>query len=693
MSNKKTFNSKYATPSGWESSHDDNNDNDDDDNNIIPGGYRVDDDADETWTPDPSFGVTPVLTNNPHDLDLNSSPFVIDSDSKLESQKRGVRRRRPTVKDPIMPFVLMTPEQAKERGVKVLPKLTEEELDAKRQSTIDQGIPLTQEESLLHAGPVAMNIIASQHIDHKCSKCDGTGQSGLVEVRRGFGTRPVPCSNCHGYGHTDFEPSALGGVMDVRTSIGTLEQHWQRHDKLCHRSICLPDCAYKPVIDPIRESMEKRGDVIEDRHVKVRTGSTPELKQLLARPLASDLWEPTAAGLLVYGGRNRLAGASSDVLSIGRGSIVGIANHSLEDPYGVPGQSTTHPGLPSTSVNADSPVEMLPSRDRSMMGLVNRVATDGRSWEGWVDARSSEEIAAHDQMWKGIRRASGIYPYELDQREISNMFNSYILDSDADQVRTDIYRNSLQDIIGEWSQLFGRKSTAPYAVTLSAQPRVSGRESTGSNLVYRKNIPMRISFLHSPHSAIASRSYGTRTGKRIQTSYGDAKETDDVAAQYLRGPNSFSTESLLRHIEFGDPDGSLLRALHAIDTSRGGTPGDESDPLNLTPKATLRGQRIEIDPETITRMNSVSYDELGSTSGRSETTTPIRTPELDIDDNMYHTPEFKTFLKKSIEADLPHRVDASGLTDEQIDTGIEAMKKERSLDIEHAKRAIFHGYL
>ena len=175
--------------------------------------------------------------------------------------------------------------------------------------------------------------------------------------------------------------------------------------------------------------------------------------------------------------------------------------------------------------------------------------------------------------------------------------------------------------------------------------------------------------------------------------YGDAEETPDVVVQYLRGTNSFSTASLLRHIQFGDPDGSLLSALHAIDTSRGGTPGDESDPLNLTPRAALRGQRIEIDPETITRMNSVSYDELGSTSGRSGTTTSMRTPELDIDDNMYHTPEFKTFLKKSIEADLPDRVDASGLTDRQIDTGIEAMKKMRSLDIEHAKRAIFHGYL
>lgn len=692
MSNKKTFNSKYATPSGWESSHDDNNDNDNDDDNIIPGGWSVDDDdADETWTPDPSFGVTPVLTNNPNDLDHNSSPFVFKSDSEVKSQQEGVRRRRPTVKDSIMPFVLMTPEQAEERGLEILPKLTKEELDAKRQSTIDQGIPLTQEEALLHAGPVAMNIIASRHIDHQCLKCDGTGQSGLVEVRRGFGTRPVPCSNCHGYGHTDFEPSALGGVMDVRTSIGTMEKHRKRHDRFCHRLRCLPDCAYKPVIDPIRESMRELRLAIEDKHVKVRTGSTAELRQLLARPVASDLWEPTAAGLLVYGGRNRLAGASSDVLSIGPGSIVGIANHSLEHPNGVP-KARNPLQYPDYKSFDNSPVEMFPSRDRSMMGLVNRVATDGRSWEGWVDARSSEEIAAHDRMWKGIRRDSGVYPYELNQQPISNMFSSRILDSDADQVRTAIYRNSLQGITSEWSELFGRKSTAPHAVTLSAQPRVSGGESTGSNLVYRKNIPMSFSFLHSPHSAIASRSYGTRTGKRIQTSYGDAQETDDVVMQYLRGPNPFSTASLLRHIEFGDPDGSLLSALHAIDTSRGGTPGDESDPLNLTPRATLRGERIEIDPETITRMNSVSYDELGSTSGRSGTTTSLRTPELDIDVNMYHTPAFKDFLKTAIEADLPHRVGA-GLTDRQIDTGIEAMKTRKSVDIEHAKRAIFPDYL
>jgi len=686
MSNKKTFNSKYATPSGWVSSHDDDND----DNNDIPGGYDIDDygnDKDK-WDPNPILGVTPVSTNNPDDLRHNTSPFVLKSDSEVESQQRGVGRG--SVKDSIMPFVLMTDKQAEERGFKILPKLTEEERDAKRQSTIDQGIPLTQKEALLHAGPVAMNIIASQHIDHQCSKCDGTGQ--LLEVRSGFGTRPVPCSKCHGYGHTDFEPSALGGVMDVKTSIGTIEQHRQMHDKFCHRLSCLPHCCYKPVIDPIRESMQKRGMLIQDKDVKVRTGSTPELRQLLAQPVVSDQWQRTAAGLIVYGGRNRLAGASSDVLSIGPGSIVGIANHSLENPYGVPRPSTSHPVPLDKAFDADSPIEMFPSRDRSMMALVDSVAKDGRSWDGWVDARSSGAIAAHNKMWKEIQKASGRYPYELDQQHTLNMFNRHILDSDANQVFTDIYLKSLQGITSEWTQLFGKKSTAPYAVTLSAQPRVSGGESTGSNLVYRKNIPMRFTFLHGPHSAIASRSYGTRIGKRIQTLYGDAQETPDVVAQYLRGPNSFSLASLLRHIQFGDPDGRLLNALQSIDISRGGTPGDEDDPFNLTPKAALLGKRVEIDPETITSMNSESYDALGSTSGQYGTT-PLRTPDLEINDDTYHTPAFKDFLKTAIEADLPHLLKDGVLTDEQIDTGIKAMKNNRSMDIEHAKRAIFPGHL
>jgi len=686
MPNKKTFNSKHATPDpNWEYAQnpDDNYDDNYDDDGSIPGGWNIDDDGnnEDTWHPHPDLGVTPVLTNNPDDLIHNTSPFVVKNDSQVRSQQKGVRRRKPVVKDLVMPFQLMTPQEAEDRGTRIL---TTEELDKKRQE--EQGIPLTPEQTLLHAGPVAMNVLASQSTSHQCSKCDGTGQSGIYEVRNGLGTRPVPCSECHGYGHTDLDPSALGEVMDVKTTIGTIEQHRQMHDKRCHRLRCVPHCCYKPFIDPIRKSMQERGMRIQDKDVKVRTGSTPELRELLARRVVSDLWQPTAAGLIAYGGRNRLAGAASDVQSIGPGSIVGIANHSLEFPFGLPRSSTTHIEQLTNRFNADSTIEMLPNADRSIMALVDRVARNGRSWDGWVDARSSGEIAAHEKMWREIRKASGRYPYEL--RQIDDMYNNLHLSSNEHGT----FRKRLQAITNEWGSLFGRKSTAPYAVTLSAQPRVSGGESTGSNLVYRKNIPMGITYLHSPHSAVASRLYGTRTGKRIQTLAGDAQETDDVVAQSLRGNNSFSLASLLRHIQFGDDDGRLLSALRSIDESRGGTPGDEDDPFNLTPKAALIGKRVDLDPETITIMNSKGYKSLGSTSGRYGTT-PLRNPDIDISDDMYDTDEFKDFLKTAIEADEQQRLNGKSLTVEQIAQGVEAMRSNRSVDIAHAKRAIFKDYL
>jgi len=538
------------------------------------------------------------------------------------------------------PFLTATP-------IPVTPR--EEREQAKRMP--NSKTPLTEEQALWQGIPAMMNAAVTQTDHHKCTACDGTGWSGLYSVRASGETKPEPCSSCAGFGHTVLQPhmaDGYSGLLDLKTSIRLRKRRLELHNSACGNESCRPQCAFKQVLEPVRQALRAKGVPIQSHHVKLRSGTSDTVKRILADPVLHDDYESTHPALISYMGRHNnvptlLGGNLQGMLTtrIRPKDIVGFAGHSLE-----------FPDMRSEYVDS-----MFPRADRAIHGFVDKISPLGRTWDGWLSRRDAEKIAQARASQIQKRREGG-RDYELEMADPGDAFNGITWNDNKREVDDSMLRDSLKGMFAKQRMMAGSQSLA---------------RTDGTDMVYVRGLPTAQTYRMNPVISALSRTAGTiyGTGSKGQPTL-----------HIHRLANPFSATNLYEGMMVGRDSGARRRWAKIIgdvnefhDLPREGKSGH---PLSLSPGfvASTRSVSTPISELYTPAHVAEGYHMLGDTS--SGGTPAVHMPGIDLQQD-FNDPSTLQWLREELEISLSDHLNGRRITEEELHRAKDAMIRTGNL--------------
>ena len=685
---RKVFNAKYAAdapgpPSDWD---DDDIDWDDDEHPIgdddedaefnIPGLGKIKSEAEQEAEGNredyPKDKI--LLTNNPEFVKRhNQGPKIVTEDyvPRLEPggpDRRTVTRKRWPSPPPLNPApraFLMTPEEANERGVEIMPELTDaERAEHSSLDSIRSRETLPTENERIKAIPAAMNIISGQTAQHGCLKCDGYGT--LLE-----GPKVSICPSCDGNGHSIADGASQ--LQNLQYSAGKHNEHRHAHKHFCDGE-CFDGCEMNDIVEPFRQAW---ADVYprlpvprsvthyvdgESKQAFKKIGR-PELADQLRRvtsPISlEDDWSPTAPGLIKRMNLNNLEGPATTTIRPG-------------DICGYTGGHDPRATILIHSTNSDG----------THNGFLNEIPRQGMQME--IGERRS-------------RAMKGGLTQQMITEAGMDAFNSAITKNPD----WNSHRDIMAGLAGELRSL----TRNPYSLLKTNPTHTRWVENVPAGRLYRHNtvtLPasqyMGSVYQTMPWSSVRD-SAGQRFVKKNGQPYADTTYAGNVrSTRVMRGPNPWSLPFLWETANsMGKSDHREKLLDHLVKTNQSLGVGssainsnlpDMDHPLNVVPPNVLdnatvwtkRGELVIPDhvKEAYKKSSSDYYSGLSADAGGK----PIKLEEPGrLAQDQLSKPGYREFLRKSLESHV-----GRALSDEEYGDAENAFATFGSMH--DAKRAI-----